>query len=341
MTTGVEKHIYSRIKRGFTTPSLKEIESSSLTKLANENWAESKADNVSQKIIVDLYEKYLSKLNISAGMLLELSCYLENYLWPNYEPGKTSFEHIMSMVYMVNEKCREGLNPWECFNSDKNRFSMFLQDVIQLEYTRTGDNAFSYLERVGYILFLIHLNQSLENEVVRKSFLRLVSLPLWFSLNPGRLQKELKEQPQLRKRMKKIIKSEKKNPPKDDQPEKTFIPKLVQDFLDAVKSITASQDQIEPEKMLFCERFVELLIDLISQLPTRTFLHPLLEDFHLVVECKMSPMFKHEQAKLFGKLLDIYDFYMGFEVNNFTGEALTHKDMTNIYSNKILSLQVT
>lgn len=37
-------------------------------------------------------------------MILEVSQYLENYLWPNFDPETATFEHVMSMILMVNEK---------------------------------------------------------------------------------------------------------------------------------------------------------------------------------------------------------------------------------------------
>uniref|UniRef100_A0A7N2KPZ4 RNA helicase aquarius N-terminal domain-containing protein n=1 Tax=Quercus lobata TaxID=97700 RepID=A0A7N2KPZ4_QUELO len=40
-------------------------------------------------------------------MILEVSQYLENYLWPNFDPDAASFEHVMSMILMVNEKIVE------------------------------------------------------------------------------------------------------------------------------------------------------------------------------------------------------------------------------------------
>jgi len=41
--------------------------------------------------------------------LLEISQYLENYLWPNFDTEKPSFAHVMSIVCMINEKHREGV----------------------------------------------------------------------------------------------------------------------------------------------------------------------------------------------------------------------------------------
>jgi hypothetical protein len=50
-------------------------------------------------------------------MLLEVSQYLENYLWPNFDPETATFEHVMSIVLMVNEKFRENMTPWTCFHT--------------------------------------------------------------------------------------------------------------------------------------------------------------------------------------------------------------------------------
>ena len=45
---------------------------------------------------------------------LEISQYLENYLWPNYDPSSVvSKAHMISIVLMVNEKYREKVSPWE------------------------------------------------------------------------------------------------------------------------------------------------------------------------------------------------------------------------------------
>ena len=41
--------------------------------------------------------------------MLELSQYLENYLWPFYDHSTATVEHIMSIIMMLNEKEREGV----------------------------------------------------------------------------------------------------------------------------------------------------------------------------------------------------------------------------------------
>lgn len=50
------------------------------------------------------------------------------------------------------------------------------------------------------------------------------------------------------------------------------------------------------QKLLYCERFVEFLTDLLSQLPTRRFIRTLLEDRAILIKCRMSALFQHPQG---------------------------------------------
>ena len=50
---------------------------------------------------------------------------------------------------------------------------------------------------------------------------------------------------------------------------------------------------------IFYFRFVEFLIDLVSQLPTRRFTHAILEDRALLVKCRMAPLFAHPRGRIF------------------------------------------
>jgi intron-binding protein aquarius len=115
----VEKPVES--KPGAALPStitLSEIQRDRLTKIAVDNW--SKAGGAGEKpekafdpeLVKDIYETELlvkggrKTVPLQRVMILEVSQYLENYLWPNFDPKTASFEHIMSMILMVNEKVK-------------------------------------------------------------------------------------------------------------------------------------------------------------------------------------------------------------------------------------------
>lgn len=80
---------------------------------------------------------------------------------------------------------------------------------------------------------------------------------------------------------------------------------------------------VDQAALRFCERFLELLIDLLSQLPTRKFLHALLVERHVVVKAKRSLLYQSNAGSLFRQLLDQFEFYIAFPVDNHTGEALS------------------
>lgn len=54
--------------------------------------------------------------------------------------------------------------------------------------------------------------------------------------------------------------------------------------------------KIGRQQLLYCERFVELLTDLLAQLPTRRLTAALLEDSAVLVKCRMSPLTTHPQG---------------------------------------------
>ena len=59
--------------------------------------------------------------------------YLENYLWPHFAAGESSFEHVMSMLVMVNEKFRENVPAWEGFRDGGDKFGDFFLAVLGLK----------------------------------------------------------------------------------------------------------------------------------------------------------------------------------------------------------------
>ena len=93
---------------------------------------------------------------------------------------------------MVNEKFRENVPAWNAFSQQAEKFPAFFGRVLALVGGGSGDGSQPALkqthERVTFLLFIIHVFQSLEQEAVRSQALKLVSLPLWHALSRGRLQ---------------------------------------------------------------------------------------------------------------------------------------------------------
>lgn len=104
---------------------LSEIQRDRLTKIADANWLKTGGTDIEEKekeafdseLVKQIYE---TELKVTEGrkpvplqrvMILEVSQYLENYLWPNFDPETATFEHVMSMILMINEKVKLEILP--------------------------------------------------------------------------------------------------------------------------------------------------------------------------------------------------------------------------------------
>lgn len=98
-----------------STITVSEIQRDRLTKIAEANWLKSgeKKKDFDPELVLKIYETELlvkegqgnnKPVPLQRVMILEVSQYLENYLWPNFDPVSASFEHVMSIIIMVNEK---------------------------------------------------------------------------------------------------------------------------------------------------------------------------------------------------------------------------------------------
>uniref|UniRef100_A0A8C7BAA7 RNA helicase aquarius n=1 Tax=Neovison vison TaxID=452646 RepID=A0A8C7BAA7_NEOVI len=274
-------------------------------------------------------------------MLLEFSQYLENYLWMNYSPEVSSKAYLMSICCMVNEKFRENVPAWETFKKKPDHFPFFFKCILKAALAET-DGEFSLHEQTVLLLFLDHCFNSLEVDLIRSQVQQLISLPMWMGLQPARLELELKKTPKLRKFWNLIKKNDEKMDPEAREQayqERRFLSQLIQKFISVLKSVPLSEP-VTMDKVHYCERFIELMIDLEALLPTRRWFNTILDDSHLLFHCYLSNLVhREEDGHLFSQLLDMLKFYTGFEINDQTGNALTENEMTTIHYDRITSLQ--
>ena len=339
-------------------------------------------------MVKDIYTKEIVGGNSARFQLLEVSSYLENYLWPHYSQDKSP-EHTLSIVLMVNEKYKNGLSALEDLARDAEKCTTLFETVVDL-YLKKSFPLEALLDQ--YLLFLINTFRSLEDATIRQSALRYLSLPIWESLSPSRLSAELSSSESLAEHWQsyaghkqELLKSSKptasakstpakakasKTPSKasaskrkrQEEPvedtetaesaadsvaesaelevltrDATWFPTLLESFLTLVCTDTGAAPSAATAR--YVERFAELLIDLLSQLPTRRFLKVLLDDLHFVIICRRSPVLARLEGDLFPKLLSSIDAYLHFEVDDHSGQALSPQEMQERSNAKIHSLQ--
>ncbi|XP_075493440.1 uncharacterized protein LOC142531234 [Primulina tabacum] len=345
-----------------------EIQRDRLTKIAAANWAVNADSGLKKPFSGELVKEiYYSELKVKGGrmpvplqrvMVLEVSQYLENYLWPNFDPETASFEHVMSMILMVNEKFRENMAAWICFYNRKEMFKAFIERVLRLKEGRV----LTVAEKTNYLLFMINAFQSLEDEIVSEKIMRLASLECWHSLSYGRFQMELCLNESLIKKWRRIAKrakdAAKRGEPFDPTTmvEARFLRNLIEEFLEVLVSEVfptkqrndkdnelvdiTGMNEGDGASILYCERFMEFLIDLLSQLPTRRLVRPLVADVAVVSKCHLSTLYKHEQGKLFAQLVDLLQYYEGFEIDDQKGRQMTDDEVLQAHYKRLQAFQV-
>ncbi|XP_063985951.1 RNA helicase aquarius [Diachasmimorpha longicaudata] len=323
-------------------PTVEQINADRITQLANKYWAPHTTDShfpFDPKIVEEIYiqEICASKFSIRRIMMLEFSQYLENFLWPNYNGKDATRAHTLSIVVMVNEKFRERVQVWEAFERNSTHFSGFFQRVLE---TCLEDSIldFDLKEQTALIVFLNHCFNSMEVILVREEVKRLVSLSMWVSLQQGRRELEFRKHPKWRKQWKIIQKRDKPELKEKLEWDRKFLHKLMIKFMRILETIQ-EEGPLNPDKVRYCERFLELVIDLEALLPTRRFFNTIMDDCHLVVRCQLSNLLRRQEGGLFGQLLEMLKFYARFEISEETGDPLTDHDMTQLHYTKITSLQ--
>jgi intron-binding protein aquarius len=88
-----------------------------------------------------------------------------------------------------------------------------------------------------------------------------------------------------------------------------------------------------------CERYLGLLVDLLSQLPTRRFLTALVAERGVVVRARMAAIARAPAGTLFTQLLDQLAFYTTFPIDDHSGGALSDLQLGRRADDAVLQLQ--
>ena len=91
--------------------------------------------------------------------------------------------------------------------------------------------------------------------------------------------------------------------------------------------------------LLYAERFVELLIDLQSQLPTRKYTNALIIDLNVLVVIYISSLYRAPRNQLFRDLVAELDHYLYFAVNSYTSSPRSDDEMHKAHCKELAFLQ--
>ncbi|KAM0610583.1 hypothetical protein ACHAPH_002454 [Verticillium nonalfalfae] len=312
---------------GGDRPTVSEIEGEDeFSQLARKHWLKPRKKGSVVKVKNDILKKdiwsVLERDNFPDKSLLVLEGLqtLESYLWPGYSDDSSN-HHVILIVLLVNVKRKEQLESWTIFEDRPDEFSGLFRRVL----TMTLDPTLSPTIRSHLLSFLISAFQSLDCAIVRKECAPLVSISIWHNLSTDTLREtKLEQYPHVRKAWRAAAK---RHEAADEVTkarlrfERSWLYTLVLDFLKRLYD-----EDTKPEHILYCERFVEFLTDLLSQLPTRRYVNTLLADLHLLPAMRLSPMLNDEDNGLLRDLHVLLSHYAYFTIDDQTGAQLSQTE---------------
>ncbi|KAK2628562.1 hypothetical protein QTJ16_001665 [Diplocarpon rosae] len=293
---------------------------SAFEQLAKAHWAKKKSTkatkvkvkpDVLKNEIWDVLEK--EDFAFSSLLALENLQILESYLWPGYSEDSSNF-HVLLIVLIANVKTREHLPIWLIFTDNPAEFSSLFRRILSM----TLDTTLSANIRTHLLSFIINSFQSLDSGIVRKECAPLVSISIWHNISTeAKRERKLDQAVQLRKAWRAAAKrydaADNATKPRL-RFERSWLFTLVLDFFNQLYN-----EKSKPENIRYCERFIEFLSDLQSQLPTRRYVNTLLQDLNTLTVIRMSPAFNDEDQGLLRDLYGLLKHYTHFSIDDHTG----------------------
>ncbi|GAP89209.1 putative intron-binding protein aquarius [Rosellinia necatrix] len=301
-------------------PTVADLESESeFAGLAKRHWLKTSKGRSKTKVKNDVLKKEIwdvlekEAFAFKSLLVLEGLQTLESYLWPGYSEDSSNF-HVLLIALLTNVKTREKLETWSIFEDRPAEFSSLFSRVLTLSL----DHTLSLTVRTHLLSFIIFAFQSLDWASVRKECAPLVSIAIWHNLSSdAKRETKLAQTPQLKKAWKA---AGKRYESADDATkarlrfERAWMYELTLDFLSLLYVEKRTQEDV-----LYCERFVEFISDLLSQLPTRRYVNTLLQDLHILPALRLSPIFNDEANALLRDQYALLSHYIYFSIDDQTG----------------------
>ncbi|KAI4207590.1 MAG: hypothetical protein LQ348_000535 [Seirophora lacunosa] len=283
---------------------------------------------------------------------------IKNDIWDSLEnegfPFRTllvleNLQLLEKFVHSV-ENCEDSGTPTDVFAADGERFSSLFRRILFMSL----DSSLSVTIRTHILSFLISAFQSLDNGLVRRECAPLVSISVWQNLaSEATRERKFEQHAPLKKAWRAAAR-------KFDSADETtqaklrfdraWLYSLLLDFIlrlressrgESEQSVSARYTSAKPppDNLIYCERFLEFLTDLESQLPTRRYVNTLVKDLNLLALISLSPMFNEAENGLFRDLFVLLRHFVHFPIDDNTGIQLSQVQSYEEHSADLARLQ--
>lgn len=271
-------------------------------------------------------------------------------------------DHVLKIVFKLNKSFQEKIDVWHFFKPYESTFGPLLKAIARLALSRTPEFQLSISDRYQLLTFLNYSFNSIEVEFVNKQIRKYLPLSIWMNLSESRRNRELsKLSTKIQNAWSKLLEQDKKMDAEaleEKDFERRFMFNYTQQFLrilpgaitdqsdedsmdDGQESDTKEECKLNREYALYCQRFVEFMIDIESQLPLRRFFHAILDYIHFMEKCQLSELARHKspEGHLFDQLVELLLLYSRYEIDIMSGEPLAEVDICRKHENDIHAFQ--
>jgi intron-binding protein aquarius len=304
--------------------------------LAAKHWLQSIPSKVKPDQIKTAIWDHLEQDSFSSHTLalLENLQIFERFLWPTFS-SDSSNHHVLLLAIFFNVKQRAHLQDWSLFTDRPDHFSALFRRVLSLNL----DSSLPVFSRLALLNFVIGAFQSLENDHVRKEAAPLVSIATWHNLQGDAVRERLFDAQPARRKAWRAAQRRYDAADQETQArlrfDRAWLYTMLLNFLSRVNApkLSTSQD------MVYCDRFTEFLIDLISQLPTRRYTNPLLQDLNILPVLRTSTFHAKQEGALLRDLTNLLEHFQNFEIDDLGNTESGSEGTRKAHYNALARLQ--
>ncbi|KAK5056283.1 hypothetical protein LTR69_007823 [Exophiala sideris] len=321
---------------GDVTANTNIVEDGSWEELARKYWLDSLPTKVKPDLIKTALWDPLEQESFGLRSLatLENLQVLERFLWPTFS-SESSNHHVLLIAVFFNVKQRANLQDWSLLTDRPEDFSHLFRRILSLNL----DSSLYTFSQVSVLHFVIGAFQSLENEQVRKECAPLVSISTWHSLHDETPREKLLDASAGRRKAWKGAQRRFEAADKDTQSRLRFDRAWLYSMLIAFFARLNKPKVESTQEVVYCERFLELLVDLVSQLPTRRYTNPLLQDLNTLAIIRTSKLYEREDAALFRDLASLLDHFQSFAIDDTGSSEAGHEGVRKSHYEALARLQ--
>ncbi|KAL9107332.1 MAG: hypothetical protein Q9227_007784 [Pyrenula ochraceoflavens] len=259
---------------------------------------------------------------------------LERFLWPTFSEDASN-HHVLLLAAIVDVKQRAHLPVWDHFTDRPSAFAILFRRILSLNL----DTTLSPSSRLLLLSFVISAFQALETGLVRKECAPLVSITIWCNLQSEQVRnKQLEKASSVKKAWRAATRRFEAASDENKARirfEREWIFSMLVDFLSRLNGSNSSH----VENVAYCERFLEFLIDLESQLPTRRYLNTLILDLNVVSLLQLSKLFNQQKNALFRDLTMLFRHFVDFSPDDFLGQNKQDRVRSSPHYEELTELQ--